>query len=100
METCERRVGRCEMDRSGNIIELERGFFRQGWVFKDWDAFYNKPEAPCYVPELSDAVYSSRDFIVLCNGREEMAERLFLELDWQSPSTVLDEWERDDEADV
>ena len=37
VEICE-RIGVCEVDKDGNIIELQRGFFRQGWVFKDWEA--------------------------------------------------------------
>ena len=29
-------AGICETDGQGNVIKLEREYFRQGWVFKDW----------------------------------------------------------------
>ncbi len=56
MKICE-RIGICKVDSDGNIVELQREFFSQGWVFKDWEAFQNRPDAPCYVTELDDAVY-------------------------------------------
>ena len=96
---CE-RIGICKVDQDGNIIELQREFFGQGWVFKDWEAFQNRPDAPCYVPELHNAVYTRNDLIALCNGQEEMAEELFDQLDWQSPSTLMDEWERTGETGI
>lgn len=96
LQVCE-RVGSCRVDEDGNIVELEREFFSHGYIFKDWDAFYHKPDAPCYVPELDDTVYTGADFRKLCGSQEEIAEELFYEVDWQSPSTLLDEWERDGE---
>lgn len=96
---CE-RIGICEVDQDWNITKLQREFFGQGWVFKDWDAFQNYPDAPCYVPELHDAVYTRNDLTALCNGQEEMAEELFDQLDWQSPSTLMDEWERTGETGI
>ena len=50
-------------------------------------------DAPCYVPELDDTVYTKKDFLQLCNNQEEIAEELFEQLDWQSPSTLFNEWE-------
>ena len=41
---------------------LEREYFQQGWIFKDWRAFRNNMDAPCYVPELDDTVYTKKDF--------------------------------------
>ena len=72
---------------------LEREYFQQGWIFKDWRAFRNNMDAPCYVPELDDTVYTKKDFLQLCNNQEEIAEELFEQLDWQSPSTLFNEWE-------
>ena len=92
VKVCE-RIGICRTDEDGNIVELQREFFSQGWVFKDWDAFQNHPDAPCYVPELDDAVYTRNDFMALCNGQEEIAEELFYEVDWQNPSTLMNDWE-------
>ena len=99
VKICE-RIGICKVDKDGNIIELQREFFGQGWVFKDWEAFRNHPDAPCYVPELTDAVYTRNDLMALCNGQEELAEELFDQLDWQSPSTLMDEWERTGEINL
>ena len=50
-------------------------------------------DAPCYVSELDDTVYTKKDFLALCNNQEEIAEELFMQLDWQSPSTLFNEWE-------
>ncbi len=89
---CE-RIGVCKVDGDGKLIEIKREFFRQGWVFKDWGAFRDSMDAPCYVPELDDTAYTKRDFLELCNGQENIAEELFNQLDWQSPSTLFNEWE-------
>lgn len=91
------RIGICKTDRNGNITELQRASFGQGWIFKDWDAFHCHRDAPCYVPELSDTVYTGNDLLSLCNGQEEIAEELFYEMDWQSPLTLINEWETDGE---
>lgn len=92
VDICE-RIGVCKVDAEGNPVELRREFFGQGWVFKDWGAFRDRLDAPCYVPELDDTVYTRRDFLELCNNQEEIAEELFDQLDWQSPSTLFNEWE-------
>lgn len=89
---CE-RIGVCKVDAEGNLVELEKEYFSQGWVFKDWGAFRDEMDAPCYVAELDDTVYTRRDFLELCNGQEEIADELFEELDWQSPCTLFNEWE-------
>ena len=94
------RIGDCKIDKDRNIAELQRDFFSQGWVFKDWEAFQNQPDAPCYVPELDDAVYTRNDFMELCGGQEEIAGELFYAVDWQSPSTLLNEWETAGEVDT
>ena len=43
------RIGICKVDRNGCIMELQKEFFGQGWIFKDWNAFHNDRKAPCYV---------------------------------------------------
>ena len=63
METCE-CVGICKTDDKGHIIKIEREYFQQGWIFKDWGAFRNSMDAPCYVPELDDTVYTKKDFAI------------------------------------
>lgn len=57
------RIGVCITDKNGRVVKIEKEFFRQGWIFKDRAAFQEKPEAPCYVPELSDKVYTGKGYI-------------------------------------
>lgn len=70
---------------------IDREYYRQGWIFKDEEAFLHHPERVCYVPELSDAAYTRQDFLAMCNGQEELAEFLFEMVDWQSPETLKSE---------
>ena len=70
---------------------IDRGYYRQGWIFKDEEAFRLHPEQVCYVPELSDEGYTRQDFLAMCNGQEELAEFLFEMVDWQSPETLKSE---------
>ena len=72
--------------------EIERDWYRQGFIFKDPDAFYNHPHKVCYVPELSDSAYTANDFLFIANGDKELATDLFEEADWQHPETILDDW--------
>jgi hypothetical protein len=70
--------------------------------FKDYDIFQNHPDEICYVPENAeddDDGFSRNDFIDLCNGDELKAEIIFDLCEWEFPSTILDQWdEEDDEA--
>lgn len=70
--------------------EIEKSCSGQGVIFKSWDAYENG-NAPCYVPELSDKVYTRKDFLELCNGQPEIADEVFNAVDWQHPETYLDE---------
>ena len=29
---------------------IDRDYYRQGWIFKDEDAFQNRPDDVCYMP--------------------------------------------------
>ena len=33
---------------------IQRDYYRQGWIFKDGEAFLSHADQVCYVPELSD----------------------------------------------
>lgn len=70
---------------------IDREYYRQGWIFKDEEAFLHHPEQVCYVPELSNEGYTRQDFLAMCNGQEELAEFLFEMVDWQSPETLKSE---------
>lgn len=84
-------TGICELNSDGKGIRLEKEFYRQGDVFKSRDAYKNRPDAPCHVPELTDTVYTAEDFLRLCKGQKTFADQLFEEVDWQHPETLLEE---------
>ena len=91
------RIGNCKVDNNGKIILLERDMSAQGMIFKDEDAFRERPTDPCYVPELTDTIYTREDILHICNNQEEVAERVFREIDWQHPESYLDELFHDEE---
>lgn len=70
---------------------IERDYFRQGWIFKDEEAFLLYPDRVCYMPELSDSGYTRQDFLDMCNGQEKFARECFYAVDWQCPETWVDE---------
>jgi len=76
---------------------IDRGYYRQGFIFKDEDAFLHCPDKVCYVPELSDVAYTRQDFLNMCNGQEKFARECFYAVDWQSPETWIDEQYRNNE---
>ena len=76
---------------------IDREYFRQGWIFKDEEAFLHHPEQVCYVPELSDRAYTRRSFLAMCNNQEKFANECFYAVDWQHPETWVEEQYRHDE---
>lgn len=84
-------VGRCEIDKDGKIVMLERKWFRQGYIYKNPNAYYNNKSAVCYVPEMSNSIYTGKDFLDMCNGQTEIADHVFDAVDWQHPESYLDE---------
>jgi hypothetical protein len=70
---------------------IKREYYRQGWIFKDGEAYENHKDKPCYVSEYSDGAYTKRDFINLCGGNKEFADECFEIVDWQMPETWIDE---------
>ena len=95
-------VGKCQLTKKGDF-SFVKAFLNQGWVYKNYNNFYEKNNLPCYVPELSrgygkhiDGVsdyYTYEDFLSIANGDETLAEELFLDVDWQSPETLKEEWD-------
>lgn len=84
-------IGKCEIDENGEIVNLEREYFRQGFIYKNSNAYHNDKSAICYVPELSYSAYTGQDFLDMCNGQPEIADQVFAAVDWQHPETYLDE---------
>ena len=52
------------------------------------------------VDEVLEHCYTGHDFLVICDGDENMARRVFDACDWQHPSTALDELRREDEEEA
>lgn len=85
------KIGSYTPETEDQEAVIDRGYYRQGWIFKNEEAFRLHPEQVCYVPELSDEGYTRQDFLAMCNGQEEVATLLFESVDWQSPETLLNE---------
>lgn len=47
--------------------QIQREFYGQGYIVKDEPTFLSQPDRVCYVPELSDTLYTRRDFLRICN---------------------------------
>lgn len=84
-------IGEC-LEISEDEYEVHREWYRQGWIFKDEDAFLNHPDKPCYVPELSHSIYTGQEIRELCNNQENFARELFEALDWQHAQSCIDDW--------
>lgn len=63
----------------------------------EWN--YLSSDSVAYQGENDETPYTKQELIDLCKGNKETARRLFELLDWQSPSTLLDEWFREGEID-
>lgn len=96
---------------------IEKEYYGQGWIYKNWNAFENKTDEICYVGEhdedkLAEGVgYKYNDFVRLAQEfinrnedvqeyckennvtAEDIALNLFEAVDWQDPTTEIDQWE-------
>lgn len=73
--------------------------------YKNRFNYENHPDLVCYLPENWDEFvdgkgWTGNDFLLLCGGNAEKAARVFDGCEWQSPETVLDELEREEEEDL
>lgn len=90
-----------------NKVELE--YYIQGYIYKDFNAFENKTNDICYIPEYGvdddntiEDSYTYQDFLDIAKGvfdsngfegkPEVLAGKLFEFCDWQSPETLVEEW--------
>ncbi len=48
------KVGGYTPETEDTEAVIDRDYYRQGWIFKDEEAFLHYPDKVCYVPELSD----------------------------------------------
>lgn len=44
-------IGSYSPENEGKPEIIDRDYYRQGWIFKDEDAFQNRPDDVCYIPE-------------------------------------------------
>lgn len=93
---------------------VEKGYSGQGMVFKSNEAF-ETGKGICYIPELCGNIiddmykgeiknssdiatfYTRQMFLDEVNGNEHLASVIFDMVDWQSPSTLVDELVTNDE---
>jgi hypothetical protein len=81
-------------------IELNGCF---GTIYKNFKAFEDKSKEICYIPEFNDSKYTYNDYIEIAKelfkqldveGNPEVLANLLFEFStWQSPETLIDEWE-------
>lgn len=71
--------------------QIQREFYGQGYIVKDEPAFLSQPNRVCYVPELSDTLYTRWDFLRICNAQPELAQICFDCVDWEHPETWVEE---------
>lgn len=76
------------IDKHGNV---KKEFYRQGCIYKDTKAFSDKTGV-CYIPELCDTMYTYDDFLEEAYGDEDIAKEIFELVDWQSPSTLIQDY--------
>ena len=82
--------GSIKVDDKGNVVSFERGATLQGFVYKNLDEF--KPSGGvCYIPELSDTMYTYDDFMDICDKDYGAAITVFDVVDWQHVETAYDE---------
>lgn len=82
------------MSNIGEILEsgtIVRGETEQGKVYKNYDAFESRVGI-CYIPELNDTAYTYDDILAECNGSEDITREIFYTLDWQSPSSLYNDY--------
>jgi hypothetical protein len=79
---------------------IEREFYEQGYIFKDEEAYDSGLDIPCYIPELSDAIYTHQSFLDLMDSQESLARDLFERVGWQHPETLLEEDSASGEYDI
>ena len=96
-------IGKKIETREGIFYELE--YNGEGNIYKNEDAFLNRPDEVCYVPEYAaeghkdwrvpqnENCFTHNSLLALCKGNEEVCQDLFYSLEWTYPATLLDEWD-------
>lgn len=85
------QIGKYTPAHNGLEALIQREFYGQGYIVKDEVAYVAHPEQVCYVPELSDAAYTHKDLLAICDNQENLARACFDSCDWQLPETWFEE---------
>ena len=89
--------------KRNNDGTFEKDWYRQGWIFKDEEAFLKRIDDVCYIAESSypfhERHYTHRDILNICGGNEDLTKEIFYLLDWQHPSTAFDELMKEEKKD-
>lgn len=83
-------IGYKEKQKDGSYKYI-RQEYEQGFVYKDFDAFKNKSDDVCYVPEMFDYQYTYKDILYECLGNEKLSEEVFNTIDWQTPFAYIND---------
>lgn len=85
------RVGDYTPEAEDTEQIISREYYRQGYIFKDEEAYKTSLDKVCYIPELSNVTYTHQSFLDMCDNQEDLAADLFDRVDWQHPETLLEE---------
>ena len=84
--------------------KYEKDWYRQGFVYKDEEAFLFSPKDVCYIAEddypNEEKQYTRTDIVRICDGNVALATIIFYMLDWQHPETLYDEYIRENEEQL
>lgn len=69
---------------------IKRGDYQGLKIFKCKNLYDYYEEKPCYVPPESQRVYTSNDFVRICEGNIKIADKLFSEVYQCSPEDLLE----------
>lgn len=89
------KVGEKHVDPESTKWIYEKEWYRQGFVYKDEEAYLTSKDDVCYIAENDyredEQHYNRTDILRIANGDLKMANMIFYLLDWQHPETVYDE---------
>lgn len=88
------KVGSKDIHEDGTIT-YSKDWYRQGFVYKDEEAFLFSEDDVCYIAEddypEEEKHYTRTDILRMCDNDLKKARYVFYMLDWQHPETVCDE---------
>ncbi len=97
-----------EFQNYNETKSMPKSWIGQGYGYKQTDYEWDNGDyfSIIYIPEYGydddgfverGNAYSKQDFIDVCCGNENIAHELFNQVDWQFPTTLYDEWTREEE---